>query len=174
MPDTSKHHNIDLTVQLEKVVTRVRKAEQRFDRDPGSVQILPVSKTRPSGDILKVAQAGFTAFGESYLQEAQGKIAELTGMGLQWHFIGPIQSNKTQTIANLFSWVHSVDREKIAQRLNDQRSENLPPLNICIQVNISGEKSKSGIHPSELSELASSILACPPSKSAWSHGNPGA
>ena len=161
MPDALKHHNIDLAVRLEQVVKRVRKAEQRFGRDPGSVQILPVSKTRPPSDISQIAQAGFTAFGENYLQEAQEKITELTGLGLQWHFIGPIQSNKTQTIADLFQWVHSVDRKKIARRLNDQRSQNLPPLNICIQVNISGEKSKSGVQPSALFELASSIVGLP-------------
>jgi pyridoxal phosphate enzyme (YggS family) len=102
-----------------------------------------------------------TAFGENYLQEAQDKIAELSSMGFQWHFIGPIQSNKTQTIATLFHWVHSVDREKIARRLNDQRPENLPPLNICLQVNISGEKSKSGVQPSALPALAANIAGLP-------------
>jgi pyridoxal phosphate enzyme (YggS family) len=161
MPDTSNCHNIDLTAQLEQVVTRVREAEQCFGREPGSVQILPVSKTRPSDDISKIALAGFTAFGESYLQEAQKKITELSNLGLQWHFIGPIQSNKTQTIAGLFDWVQSVDREKIARRLNEQRPENLQPLNICLQVNISGEISKSGVQPSALFELASSMAKFP-------------
>ena len=161
MPDTSNHHNIDLTTRLEQVVARVRIAEQRFGRNPGSVQILPVSKTRLAGDISQIALAGFTAFGESYLQEAQEKIAELTNMGLQWHFIGPIQSNKTQAIANLFDWVQSIDREKIARRLNEQRPDNLPPLNICLQVNISGEKSKSGAQSSALFELASSVVKFP-------------
>jgi pyridoxal phosphate enzyme (YggS family) len=155
MPDVPKRHNVDLAVRLEQVVKRVREAEQRFGRDPGSVQILPVSKTRPPRDI------SFTAFGENYLQEAQAKIAELTDLGLQWHFIGPIQSNKTQTIASLFNWVHSVDREKIARRLNDQRPQNLPRLNICLQVNVSGEKSKSGVQPSALFELASCIVDLP-------------
>ncbi len=154
--------NVDIATRLQEVVLRVRAAEKRFGREPGSVQILPVSKTRPSEDIERVACAGFSAFGESYLQEAQAKITalantRLTHPDLEWHFIGPIQSNKTQTIANLFHWVHSVDREKIARRLNEQRPENLPPLNICLQVNISGEKSKSGIQPSALFELASSI-----------------
>jgi len=161
MPDTSKNHNIDLTVQLEQVVARVRKAEQQYGRPSGSVQILPVSKTRSPDDIVRVTQAGFTDFGESYLQEAQQKITALAELGLHWHFIGPIQSNKTQEIAQIFSWVHSVDREKIARRLNDQRPENLPPLNICLQVNISGEKTKSGIQPSALYELASSTMALP-------------
>ena len=161
MPD-----NMDIATRLQQVILRVRAAENRFGRESGSVQILPVSKTRPPEDITRVAQAGFSAFGESYLQEAQEKIAalassKLSSTDLQWHFIGPIQSNKTQTIASLFHWVHSVDREKILRRLNDQRPENLPPLNICLQVNISGEKSKSGIQPSALFELASSIVKFP-------------
>jgi len=161
MPGTSKNHNIDLTAQLEQVVARVRKAEQQYSRPSGSVQILPVSKTRSPNEIAQIAQAGFTDFGESYLQEAQQKIAALAELGLHWHFIGPIQSNKTQEIAHIFSWVHSVDREKVARRLNDQRQENLPPLNICLQVNISGEKTKSGIEPSALYELASCTVALP-------------
>ena len=153
--------NLDIATRLQQVVLRVRAAEERFGRQSGCVQILPVSKTRPPEDIAQVAKAGFTAFGENYLQEAQEKIMTLTSMKLQWHFIGPIQSNKTQTIANLFHWVHSVDREKIARRLNEQRPEKLPPLNVCLQVNISGEKSKSGIKPSALSDLASCILELP-------------
>lgn len=161
MPEAIESHNADITTRLQQVVRRVRDAEKRFGRESGCVQILPVSKTRPPSDIARVAEAGFSDFGESYLQEAQEKITTLAGMGLHWHFIGPIQSNKTQTIANLFHWVHSVDREKIARRLNDQRPENLPPLDICLQVNISGEKSKSGIHLSELSGLASKIIKFP-------------
>ena len=156
MPD-----NVDIATRLQEVVKRVRAAEQRFGRESGSVQILPVSKTRQPEDITQVARAGFSAFGESYLQEAQEKIAALASTELQWHFIGPIQSNKTQAIASLFHWVHSVDREKIARRLNDQRPEKLPALNICLQVNISGEKSKSGIQPSALSELALSVVKFP-------------
>jgi len=161
MPD-----NVDIATRLQEIVFRVRAAEKRFGRESGSVQILPVSKTRPPEDIAQVARAGFTDFGESYLQEAQGKIALLTdtrvsNSGLQWHFIGPIQSNKTQPIASLFHWVHSVDREKIARRLNERRPNNLPPLNICLQVNISGEESKSGVQPSALFDLASSIMELP-------------
>jgi len=161
MPDTSNNLNIDPTAQLEQVVARVREAEQQYGRPSDSVQILPVSKTRSPEDITRIAEAGFTEFGESYLQEAQQKIAALAELGLHWHFIGPIQSNKTQEIAHIFSWVHSVDREKVARRLNDQRPENLPPLNICLQVNISGEKTKSGIEPSALYELASSTVHLP-------------
>ncbi len=156
MPD-----NVDIATRLQEVVKRVRAAEQRFGRESGSVQILPISKTRQPEDITQVAGAGFSAFGESYLQEAQEKIAALASTELQWHFIGPIQSNKTQAIASLFHWVHSVDREKIARRLNDQRPEKLPALNICLQVNISGEKSKSGVQPSALPELALSVVKFP-------------
>ncbi len=161
MPD-----NVDIATRLQEIVLRVKAAEKRFGRKSGSVQILPVSKTRPPEDIAQVARAGFTDFGESYLQEAQGKITSLSetrasNLGLQWHFIGPIQSNKTQAIASLFHWVHSVDRGKIARRLNEQRPNNLPPLNICLQVNISGEKSKSGVQPSALFELASGIMELP-------------
>ena len=155
------HHNPALSSRLQHVIQRVNDAELRFNRTLGSVQIIPVSKTRPSEDIAQVAKAGFTAFGESYLQEAENKITELAPLGLQWHFIGPIQSNKTQLIARLFHWVQSVDREKIARRLNDQRPDNLPPLNICLQVNISGEASKSGLPPDAVSDLAARIIELP-------------
>jgi hypothetical protein len=143
------------------VVERVKSAERRYQREPGSVLILPVSKTHSSQDIAQVAKAGFHAFGESYLQEAEIKISELAGLPIQWHFIGPIQSNKTQPIARLFHWVHSIDREKILSRLNDQRPENLPPLNVCLQVNVSGERTKSGISAEEVPELASCVLELP-------------
>jgi len=120
-----------------------------------------VSKTRPASDIEQVASQGFKAFGESYLQEAEGKIAALAALGLEWHFIGPIQSNKTQPIAQHFHWVHSVGRAKIARRLNDQRPEAMPPLNVCLQVNISGEVSKSGAMLDEVSALARQVAALP-------------
>ena len=161
MPEADEQHKAELATRVQQVVQRVRAAEKHFGRETGSVQILPVSKTRPSEDIEQVARIGFSDFGESYAQEAQEKISALANLQLHWHFIGPIQSNKTHTIANLFHWVHSVDREKIAQRLNDQRPEGLPPLNICLQVNISGETSKSGIQPSALPELASTITGLP-------------
>lgn len=154
-------HNSALSLRLQHVVQRVHNAELRFGRTPGSVLILPVSKTRPPEDIAQVAHAGFNAFGESYIQEAEHKITELASLDLQWHFIGPIQSNKTQSIARLFQWVHSVDREKIARRLNDQRPDNLPPLNICLQVNISGESSKSGLPPGAVTDLAARIIDFP-------------
>jgi pyridoxal phosphate enzyme (YggS family) len=161
MPDTSDNHDSALLQRVKHVVERVRAAERQYGRRPGSVMILPVSKTRPPSDIEKIATAGFTAFGESYLQEAEKKIAKLASLDLQWHFIGPIQSNKTALIARLFHWVHSIDREKVAQRLNDQRPPDLPALNVCLQVNISGEDSKSGISPTRISELASRFVAYP-------------
>ena len=123
--------------------------------------ILPVSKTRPAEDIVAVAKAGLQAVGENYLQEALDKIEALQQLALQWHFIGPIQSNKTQPIARHFDWVHSVDREKIARRLSEQRPENLAPLNICLQVNISREASKSGVMPEDLPELARQVSELP-------------
>lgn len=118
------------------------------------VQLLAVSKTWPAGVIREAYAAGQTAFGESYVQEAIAKMRELSDLDLEWHFIGPVQSNKTKIIAEHFDWVHGVDREKIAQRLSEARPENMPPLQVCIQVNVSGETSKSGIAPAKLPDLA--------------------
>lgn len=150
-----------LEQRYQQVVARVRAAEQRFSRETGSVQVLPVSKARPAADIARLADLGVHAFGESYLQEAQAKIAALAGRQLEWHFIGPIQANKTQAIARHFAWVHSVDREKIARRLSEQRPAELPPLNICLQLNISGEATKSGVTPAQLPALIEQVLALP-------------
>jgi hypothetical protein len=118
---------------------------------------LAVSKTFPAAAVREACQAGQRAFGENYLQEGQSKIEALSGLDLEWHFIGPIQSNKTGPIARLFSWVHSVDRLKLAQRLSAARPAGLPPLQICLQVNISGEQSKSGCHPEEVAGLAGAV-----------------
>ena len=161
MPENPGADAVTLELHLHQVQQRVRAVAQRCGRDPGSVQILPVSKTRPAQDIAQLAAAGITAFGESYLQEAQEKIAALAALNLQWHFIGPIQSNKTQAIASLFDWVHSVDREKIARRLSEQRPSGLPPLNICLQVNISGEASKAGVSREALPVLAQQVKDLP-------------
>lgn len=122
---------------------------------------MAVSKTRAAPDIREAVAAGIEHIGENYLQEALSKMAELQDLPLVWHFIGPIQSNKTRAIAEHFDWVHSVDRLKIAQRLSAQRPDQLPPLNICLQVNISGEASKSGVTLAELPELASAVAALP-------------
>jgi PLP dependent protein len=130
-------------------------------RDAADVTLVAVSKTQPADALRVLAQAGQVAFGENYLQEALTKQAALTDLPLQWHFIGPIQSNKTRDIAARFDWVHSVERLKIAQRLNDQRPAEAPPLSVCVQVNVSREASKSGCAPGELAALAAAIAELP-------------
>ncbi len=144
-----------------QVSQRTRAAADAVQRDASSIHLLAVSKTKPAQAVREAYAAGMRDFGENYLQEALGKQAELTDLPLSWHFIGPIQSNKTRAIAENFAWVHSVDRLKIAQRLSEQRPADLPPLNICIQVNVSGEASKSGCTPADLPALADAISALP-------------
>ncbi|MEN5030948.1 YggS family pyridoxal phosphate-dependent enzyme [Pseudomonas sp. Ps21-P2] len=146
---------------ISTLAERIRSAAQAVQRDPASVGLLAVSKTKPASDLREAYDAGLRNFGENYLQEALGKQAELSDLPLIWHFIGPIQSNKTRAIAEHFAWVHSVDRLKIAHRLSEQRPPELPPLNICIQVNVSGEASKSGCSPEDLPALAQAISALP-------------
>ena len=143
------------------VQTRIQAAALAAQRDENSVQLLAVSKTKPAEALREAYAAGIRDFGENYLQEALGKQLELADLPLIWHFIGPIQSNKTRAIAEHFDWVHSVDRLKIAQRLSEQRPADLPPLNICIQVNVSGEASKSGCTPADLPALANAISQLP-------------
>ena len=143
------------------VSQRIRAAADAVQRDANSIHLLAVSKTKPAQALREAYAAGLRDFGENYLQEALGKQAELADLPLSWHFIGPIQSNKTRAIAEHFAWVHSVDRLKIAQRLSEQRPADLPPLNICIQVNVSGEASKSGCTPADLPALATAISALP-------------
>ena len=143
--------------KLNLINSEIRKSELTAQRKEGSVQLLAVSKTKPSTDIIQAYQAGQRHFGESYCQEALIKQKELGCYQITWHFIGPIQSNKTRQIASHFSWVHSVDRLKIAKRLSEQRPNHLPPLNICIQVNISNEQSKSGFQLDELSACVEQI-----------------
>ena len=154
-----------ITDHLKDVKHQIHLAAQQAARDPSTIHLLAVSKTHPVSAILEAAMAGQHAFGENYEQEAVAKICTIRetrpDLKLEWHFIGPIQSNKTRAIAEYFDWVHSVDREKIARRLSDQRPENLPPLNICLQVNISGEASKSGIAPDHVLDLAKSIASMP-------------
>lgn len=146
---------------IAKVRTRIREAAQACGRDPESVGLLAVSKTKPAAAVREAHACGQRDFGENYLQEALNKQAELSDLALTWHFIGPIQSNKTRPIAEHFAWVHSVDRLKIAQRLSEQRPAQLPPLNICLQVNVSGEASKSGCAPEELPALAQAVSQLP-------------
>ncbi|MBK5526999.1 YggS family pyridoxal phosphate-dependent enzyme [Pseudomonas sp. TH06] len=144
-----------------QVGSRIQTATQAAHRPENSVQLLAVSKTKPAEALREAYAAGLRDFGENYLQEALGKQLELADLPLIWHFIGPIQSNKTRAIAEHFDWVHSVDRLKIAQRLSEQRPTDLPLLNICIQVNVSGEASKSGCNPTDLPALAAAINALP-------------
>ena len=146
---------------IARVEARIRAAALAVQRDVTSIHLLAVSKTKPAGALREAHAAGIRDFGENYLQEARAKQVELADLPLCWHFIGPIQSNKTRDIAEHFAWVHSVDRLKIAQRLSEQRPAELPPLNICIQVNVSGEASKSGCTPQDLPALATAINALP-------------
>ena len=146
---------------IAQVEARIRAAALAVQRDVTSIHLLAVSKTKPAAALREAHAAGVRDFGENYLQEARAKQVELADLPLCWHFIGPIQSNKTRDIAEHFAWVHSVDRLKIAQRLSDQRPADLPPLNICIQVNVSGEASKSGCNPADLPALAAAISALP-------------
>ncbi|MBK5913269.1 YggS family pyridoxal phosphate-dependent enzyme [Rhodocyclus purpureus] len=151
-----------IAVKLQAVRERIAAAALACARDPASVHLLAVSKTWPAASVLAAAACGQRAFGESYVQEGIDKIAELATMpGIEWHFIGPLQSNKTRPVAENFAWVHSIDRLKIAERLSAQRPQGLPPLSVCIQVNVSGEASKSGVAPAEAAELAHRVTALP-------------
>ncbi len=154
-------HNSTLATRLGEVRERLRRAEQQFARPTDSVQLLAVSKTRPASDVRACARLGQRLFGESYLQEALDKMLLLEDLDLEWHFIGPLQSNKTRPVAEHFAWVHSVDRLKVARRLSEQRPRQLPDLNICLQVNISGESSKSGVGLAELPRLAAEVADLP-------------
>jgi hypothetical protein len=146
---------------IAKVGERIRAAAQASGRDLDHIGLLAVSKTKPAAAVREAYAAGLRDFGENYLQEALEKQAELSELPLIWHFIGPIQSNKTKPIAEHFAWAHSVDRLKIAQRLSEQRPAGLPPLNICLQVNVSAEASKSGCAPAELAALAQAVSQLP-------------
>ncbi len=146
---------------IAKLFERVRLAAQKNQRDKATVKVLAVSKTRPCEAIRTAHEYGLSEFGENYLQEALEKIEELSDLELTWHFIGPIQSNKCKLIAENFDWVHSVDRAKTARILSEQRPTHLPPLQICIQVNISREYSKSGVSLEELPFLAKELRRLP-------------
>jgi pyridoxal phosphate enzyme (YggS family) len=146
---------------LKQLQTRIKLAEISYQRQANSVLLLAVSKTKPASILATAYQAGQRHFGENYLQEAMSKQQALGAFDITWHFIGPIQSNKTKAIASHFDWVHSVDSLKIARRLSEQRPLHLPPLNICLQVNISDETSKSGVHLSELGELCEQLASLP-------------
>ena len=151
----------EINHSLQQVLKEISRYEHEFSRKHGSVQLIAVSKTRPASDLLDAYQQGQRDFGENYIQEAIDKMPDLDRDDIQWHFIGPIQSNKTRLISENFNWVHSVDRLKIAQRLSDQRPAHLEPLNVLIQVNSSNEISKSGCQFDQLPELANAITALP-------------
>lgn len=146
---------------LQAVLQRIDAAVTAAGRAPGSVQLLAVSKTWPAEAVEAAHAAGQRDFGENQEQEGARKIAALAHLPIAWHFIGPIQSNKTRPIAEHYAWVHSIDREKIARRLSEQRPAALPDLNVCIQINISGEASKSGVVPTAALDLARQVCTLP-------------
>jgi pyridoxal phosphate enzyme (YggS family) len=151
----------EIPARLAAVQQRIRLAAEACGRDPGTIELLAVSKTKPVEDLVAAYQAGQRAFGENYLQDALPKIAALADRDIHWHFIGRLQSNKTREIAEHFDWVHGVDQLKHAQRLSRQRPESLPPLQVCLQVNLSDEASKGGIEPAQLAALARAVATLP-------------
>lgn len=151
----------DIAARLTEVRARVDQAEKAADRTPGSVRLLAVSKWQPAVAVRQAHAAGQTAFGENYVQEGLAKMAELADLALEWHLIGPLQSNKTREVAEHFDWVQSLDREKIARRLSEQRPTHLAPLQVCLQVNIDGEDSKSGCSLADLPALVRTIMGLP-------------
>ena len=150
-----------IAANLQAVRARIAAACLAAGRPPDAVQLLAVSKTWPAASVREALAAGQRAFGENYVQEGVAKAVELAGAGLEWHFIGPLQSNKTRLVAENFAWTHSVERLKIAERLSSQRPAGLAPLQVCIQVNVSGEASKSGCAPGEAVALARAVDALP-------------
>jgi hypothetical protein len=156
---------MSIAENIAKTRLTIGQAAAQHGRNPTSVLLLAVSKTFGPDAVIEAAEAGQRAFGENYLQEALDKQQSVQTLRpdlvLEWHFIGPIQSNKTRPIAEHFEWAHAVDREKIARRLSEQRPPNLPPLNICLQVNVSGEDSKSGVAPTEVLALAQAVTTLP-------------
>lgn len=156
---------MSIAENINKVNQRIVAAAATAQRQPSSIQLLAVSKTFGADAVMEAIKTGQLAFGENYVQEAVEKIttikAQLPETPVEWHFIGPIQSNKTKPIATHFDWVHSIEREKIAQRLSEQRPDEMAPLNVCIEVNVSGEQSKSGVSPDDVLALAKVINTLP-------------
>ncbi|MDR2637096.1 MAG: YggS family pyridoxal phosphate-dependent enzyme [Zoogloeaceae bacterium] len=154
-----------IPANLQAVQQKILAAARACGRSAAEISLLAVSKTRPAAEVLAAARAGQRDFGENYAQEGVDKILALREMlpetRLVWHFIGPLQGNKTRLVAGHFDWVHSIERLKIAQRLSEQRPENLPPLQVLVQVNVSGEASKSGVMPDEAAALCRAIAALP-------------
>lgn len=150
-----------ISANLQAVRARIRQAAAAAGRDAEGIDLLAVSKTMPAEAVAEAAAAGQRAFGENYVQEGVDKARQLAGLGLEWHFIGPLQSNKTRPVAETFAWVHSIDRLKLAERLSAQRPAGLPPLNVCVQVNVSGEDTKSGCTEEEAPALCRAVAALP-------------
>lgn len=150
-----------IAANIRNVRRTVRETAERLSRDPAAITLLAVSKKQPAEALRAAARAGQCDFGENYLQEALSKMEALADWPLAWHFIGPIQSNKTRAIAAHFDWAHTVARERIARRLNDQRPADLPPLNVCLQVNVSEEPQKSGVSLAALEALADAVAPLP-------------
>lgn len=161
IPAMNQNAMSDVAARLAAVRDRIREAEQTHGREPGSVELLAVSKRQPLDAMQTAYEAGQRAFGENYLQEGVDKRQTMTATDIDWHFIGALQSNKTRPAAEGFDWVHAVDRLKIARRLSEQRPETLGPLQCCIQVNVSGEASKAGVSPQALPELAHAVAELP-------------
>ncbi len=151
----------EVSERLDRLRQSIRAHESRYGREPDSVKLVAVSKRQSAAQVREAFAAGQRAFGENYLKEAKSKIEALAEPAIEWHFIGAIQSNKTAEIAALFDWVHTVDREKIARRLDEQRPAALTPLNVFIQVNISGEATKSGVRPDDLPALIETVAGLP-------------
>ncbi len=149
----------NIQASIDAITRKIIETERRYHRAEGSVALLAVSKKQPACAIRTAAAAGLRRFGENYAQEAIPKMESLRDLPLEWHFIGSIQSNKTQAIAAHFAWVHTIDKPKIARRLDQQRPLSMPRLNVCVEVNISGEASKSGVSPAQLPELVGYIHA---------------
>ena len=151
----------DVGTALNAVRRRIGELERRYHREPGSVALLAVSKTKPPEAVRAAIAAGQHAFGENHLQDAMTKVETLSGPGVSWHFIGAVQSNKTRPIAAHFDWVHCIEREKIAKRLSAQRPAGRKPLEVCIEVNVSGEETKSGVPPANVESLARMVRDLP-------------
>ena len=151
----------DIGTALNAVRARVSELERRYHREPGSVTLLAVSKTKPPEAVRTAVAAGQHAFGENHLQDAMTKVDALDGQGVSWHFIGAVQSNKTRPIAAHFDWVHSIEREKIATRLSAQRPADREPLDVCIEVDVSDEDTKSGVRPEDVEPLARLVRELP-------------
>lgn len=161
MPTAANNHNArseEIAHALAAIKARIAVAATKAGRDAETIQLIAVSKTKPLSDVIAALAAGHKSFGENYAQELHDKAVQAAA---DWHFIGPLQSNKTKLVANTATWVHSIDRLKIAQRLNDQRDDKLPPLNICLQINISNEPQKAGIRDNAAAALAQQINALP-------------